>query len=162
MIPKRPSGSAVEAGEGRVYTARLSLAGAYLKSYLALTWFRVGRVIVCLLIGAFGLPGRIEARAIEGTVSLPARLDGGSKGVPSHLPGTIYVSTGRVEFHAFPQVEDLVWGCREVGDLGKESRSGAIVRVEVSGSVYRINLLSPRQATAFVNASTSACAKGND
>jgi hypothetical protein len=107
------------------------------------------------------LPPRAEARSAAASVlSFPARIDGGSKGVPSHLPGTISVSTGRVEFHAFPQVEDLVWSCR-VGGFRQHHRPGsAIVKIEAAGSVYRFNLVSTRQALAFADAVTSACANG--
>src|SRR5580704_14267528 len=146
----------VEAGEGRVQVARLSLPGSMIKwpslrgaclnSCFDLTWISVGRAILFFSIGVCSLPPRVEARlAAEPALSLPARLDGGRKGVPSHLPGTIYVSTDRVEFHAFPQVEDLVWSCRQIGDLRQHYRPGsAIVTIEVAGSVYRFNLMSPR------------------
>lgn len=134
-----------------------SLREAGLNSY-----FDLGHAVLCFSIALCGFPPRIEARlAAEPALSFPARLDGGSRGVPSHLPGTIYVATERVEFHAFPQVEDLVWSCRKIGDFKQHYRpGGAIVIIEVAGSVYRINLMSPRQARAFADAATSACANG--
>jgi hypothetical protein len=95
-----------------------------------------------------------SSNALKDKVSFPARLDGGSKGVPSHLPGTVYVSTDRIEFQAFPQVEGFVWSCKQIERLsgGKDT-----VSLETGRAKYRFSLKSVEQATAFIEEIQSAC-----
>jgi hypothetical protein len=119
-------------------------------------WRRaIGCILLVYSIGPCGLLVRAQSNnALGARVSFLARLDGGSKGVPSHLPGTIYVSTDRVEFQAFPQVEGFVWSCKQIERLsvGKET-----VTLETERGKYRFSLRSAQQATAFLEETNSAC-----
>jgi hypothetical protein len=119
-------------------------------------WRRtIGGVLAFYSIGPCSLLVQAQSNhALGARVSFPARLDGGSKGVPSHLPGTIYVSTDRVEFQAFPQVEGFVWSCKQIERLsvGKE-----IVSMETERGKYRFSLKSAQQATGFLEETNSAC-----
>jgi len=98
--------------------------------------------------------GAQSSNALKAKVSFPARLDGGSKGIPFHLPGTVYVSTDRIEFQAFPQVEYIVWSCKQIERLsvGKET-----VTLETGRGKYRFSLKSAQQATVFIGETHSAC-----
>jgi hypothetical protein len=120
------------------------------------SWRRaVGCILLFYSIGLCGLLARAQSsNAFEAKVLFPARLDGGSKGVPSHLPGTIYVSTDRVEFQAFPQVEGFVWSCKQIERL---SVSKETVTLETERGKYRFSLKSAQQATAFIEETHSAC-----
>jgi hypothetical protein len=120
------------------------------------SWRRtIGCILLFCLIGPCDQFVRAQSsNALEAKVSFPARLDGGSKGVPSHLPGTIYVSTDRIEFQAFPQVEDIVWSCRQVERL---SIAKERVTLETGREKYRFSLKSAQQATAFIEQTHSAC-----
>jgi hypothetical protein len=122
------------------------------------SWRRtIGYILLFCLIGPCDLFVRAQSsNALEAKVSFPARLDGGSKGVPSHLPGTIYVSTDRIEFQAFPQVEDIVWSCRQVERL---SIAKERVTLETGRGKYRVSLKSAQQAIAFIEATHSACSE---
>lgn len=90
--------------------------------------------------------------------AFPAKLDGGSKGVPSELSGTFYVSPGRLEFDAFPQVEYLVWSCEEMKAMQRTAgfdRRTVILRFTVAS--YRFHLESTTQSDVFVNAVAASC-----
>jgi hypothetical protein len=50
---------------------------------------------------------RTHVHRCKPVFSLPAYIDRGAKEIPSHLPGTMSVSNSRVEFRAFPQVNNL-------------------------------------------------------
>jgi hypothetical protein len=81
----------------------------------------------------------------------PAVLDGGSRGVFSALPGTIYVSEGRVEFEAFPQVEILVFPC----NVPKQHKNK--ISLYSMHRTYKFDLHSIQQANRFVAALIVAC-----
>jgi hypothetical protein len=120
------------------------------------SWRRkIGCSLLLYSIGPCGLfVWSQSSNALEAKVSFSAQLDGGSKGVPSHLPGTIYVSTDRVEFQAFPQVESIIWSCEQIEHLsfGKETAT-----LETRRAKYRFSLKSAQQATAFIEETHSAC-----
>jgi hypothetical protein len=78
-------------------------------------------------------------------VSLPAALDGGSRGVP-HLNGTIHVSDSRIEFEAFPQVENLTFSCGTFGASRHPRRNGNVITIYSSGLTYRFDIYSTLQA----------------
>jgi hypothetical protein len=121
-----------------------------------LSWHRtIGCITLLCLIRSCSLATQAQSsKAPQANLSFPVRLDGGSKGVPSHLPGTIYVSTDRIEFQAFPQVEGIIWSCKQIETLsvGKD-----MVTLETGHAKYRVNLKSSQQATAFVEETQSAC-----
>ena len=81
-----------------------------------------------------------------------ARLDGGSKGVPSHLEGMLHISPNRIEFEAFPQIENLVWSCERIKHLG---RRGETVTIDSPSGTYRFNVNSPEEAESFADTAIS-------
>jgi hypothetical protein len=97
-----------------------------------------------------------SSSAMEAKLQFPAEMTGGSKGVPGHLPGTLFVSTDRIEFEAFPQVEDNAWSCKQIERLssGKERVMLTAGRIE-----YRFILKSAQQTIAFTEAVHSACSE---
>jgi hypothetical protein len=115
----------------------------------------IGYVLLFYSMGPCGLFVRAQSRlAPEAKLGFSVQMDGGSRGVPSHLPGIIYVSKDRIEFQAFPQVEDMVWSCKQIHRLSSKSENATLV---AGPTKYRFNLKSAQQATAFIDATHSAC-----
>ena len=83
-----------------------------------------------------------------------ARLDGGSKGVPLHLEGKLYISPHRIEFEAFPQIENIVWSCEKIKHLGRRRET---VTIDSASGTYRLNVNSPEEAERFADTATFAC-----
>jgi hypothetical protein len=89
--------------------------------------------------------------AARPTTSFPARLDGGSKRVPSHLDGRIYVSTNRIELQAFPQEEDLVWSCGQIKQIGQHRWSEKeLVAVDTATMKFWFNMNSARKRNVLL------------
>jgi hypothetical protein len=113
-------------------------------------------VIVCGISGFCLLQQSVPETRLP--MSFSARLDGGSKGVPSHLTGTLNVSPGRLLFEAFPQVEYITWPCEQLIALKRRrGHEGREITVTSSRASYRFNVDSSQQADEFVNAVTAAC-----
>ena len=126
---------------------------------------RIGRrAIECILsiysIGACGLFIQAQSSPTlpKAELEFVAEMNGGSKGVPTHLPGVLYVSTGRIEFQAFPQVEYSVWSCKKIGHF---SFTREKVMLAAGGEKYKLSLRSAQQVTAFIEAVHSACSDGS-
>ncbi len=86
--------------------------------------------------------------------SFRARLDGGSKGVPLHLEGKLYISPHRIEFEAFPQVENIRWSCDQIKRVGQRRE---IVTIDSASGTYRFNVNSPEEAERFADTANLAC-----
>jgi hypothetical protein len=113
-------------------------------------------VIAGALFGAYAPPqSRMTTVA---RMAFSARLDGGSKGVPSNLPGTLYVSPGRVEFEAFPQVEYLVWSCKDVKAVQRHRGSDRqMVTLRFTVASYRFDLDSTVQSARLASMIADSC-----
>lgn len=83
-----------------------------------------------------------------------ARLDGGSKGVPFHLEGELHISPNRIEFEAFPQIENIVWSCEQINHVGQRRE---IVTIDSVSGTYRFNVNSAQEAERFADTATFAC-----
>jgi hypothetical protein len=83
-------------------------------------------------------------------------LDGGSRGVP-HLNGTIYLSETRIEFEAFPQVENMTLPCTAIRAAGRPRRNRNVITINSAGVAYRFDLYSAPQAERFMAALAVAC-----
>jgi hypothetical protein len=91
------------------------------------------------------------------TISLPAILDGGSRGVPSGLSGTISLSETRIEFEAFPQVEYVTLPCTAIRAARRPRRNKNVITIDSAGVAYRFDLYSAKQAERFLAALAVAC-----
>jgi hypothetical protein len=91
------------------------------------------------------------------TVSFPAVLAGGSKGVPSDLSGTVSVSDTRVEFEAFPQVEYVEVPCATIKAADYPHGHRNVVTIVSAPSTYRFDLRSESQARLFMAGVVSRC-----
>jgi len=89
-------------------------------------------------------------------VSFPAMLDGGSRGVP-HLNGTIYLSETRIEFEAFPQVENMTLPCTAIRAAGHPRRNKNVITIDSAGVAYRFDLYSAPRAERFMAILVSTC-----
>jgi hypothetical protein len=109
-------------------------------------------IAAILLMVAVGEP------SLVGTIiSLPAMLAGGSRGVPLSLGGTISLSETRVEFEAFPQVENAKLPCAAIRAARPPRRNRSVITIDAAGVVYRFDLYSAPQAERFMAALAVAC-----
>jgi hypothetical protein len=106
-------------------------------------------ILVMVALGLPSLPNTI--------ISLPAMLDGGSRGVPSSLSGTVSLSETRVEFEAFPQVENVTLPCTAIRAARRPRRNKNVITIDSAGVAYRFDLYSATQAERFLAALAVAC-----
>jgi hypothetical protein len=107
---------------------------------------------VMLILIAAGQPSSVGS-----TASFPAVLDGGSKGVPSNLSGTVSISDTWVEFEAFPQVEYVELPCETIKAANYPRRHKNVVTIVSADSTYRFDLRSESQARLFLAGVGSRC-----
>ena len=112
---------------------------------------RHAAITAILLLVAVG-----QSSLVGTTASFPAMLAGGSNGVP-HLNGTISVAETRIEFEAFPQVENLELPCRAIRDTRQPRRKKNMISIDSAGVAYRSDLYSAPQAERFMAALAVAC-----
>jgi hypothetical protein len=108
-------------------------------------------ITAIFILAAFGQPSSAGT-----TSSFPALLDGGSNGVP-HLPGAVTVSETRVEFEAFPQVENVALPCTSIKQALFARGHKNVVTIVSADTTYRFDLHSGPQADKFMAAITSSC-----
>jgi hypothetical protein len=116
-------------------------------------FFSVALVITALASAIVPLSSQSKTSFRE---SFRSRLDGGNKGVSTNLPGQLRVSSFRIEFEAYPQLEYLEWRCEKVTHVELVRHGRKTVIVYANGSNYRFVFDSPDQAIAFVRAA-KAC-----
>jgi hypothetical protein len=105
-----------------------------------------------LFLAAFG-----QSSSAGTTASFPAMLSGGSSGVLLSLTGTISLSEARIEFEAFPQVENVTLPCRSVSAGRRSRRNKNVITIDSAGVAYRFDLYSAPQAQRFMAALAVAC-----
>jgi hypothetical protein len=111
-----------------------------------------------LVLAAFG-----QSSSVGTSASFPAMLEGGSKGVP-HLSGTVSVSQTRIEFEAFPQVENFTLPCARIKTVSFARGNKTVIKIVSTDATYRFDLQAGPQSQRFMAALTSNCknlAKGS-
>jgi hypothetical protein len=91
------------------------------------------------------------------TASFPAMLAGGSRGVPLSLPGTLYLSEARLEFEAFPQIENVTLPCTVIKSVDYARHNKSVVTIVSAGSTYQFDLRSASQAQLLLDGLVSRC-----
>jgi hypothetical protein len=84
-------------------------------------------------------------------------LHGPDKAVDAHLDGSLRVTANRIEFEAFPPVENLTWSCNKVSSVEVKRRSKNAVALRSSESNYLFDLKTRDQASRFVEAAKCVC-----
>jgi hypothetical protein len=109
-------------------------------------------ITAILLLVAFG-----QSSLVGTTVSFPAMLAGGSKGIASSLPGTLHLSGTRLEFEAFPQVENVALPCATIKAASFARGNKNVITIVSAGATYRFDLHSGSQSQQFMATLTSNC-----
>jgi hypothetical protein len=109
-------------------------------------------ITAILLLVAVG-----QSSLVGTTVSFPAMLAGGSKGIASSLPGTLYLSEARLEFEAFPQVEYVTLPCPAIKETSFARGNKNVVTIVSADATYRFDLHAKSQSQQFMAALTSNC-----
>jgi hypothetical protein len=98
-----------------------------------------------------------QAPLAGATDSFPAMLAGGSRGVPLSLPGTLHLSGARLEFEAFPQVENVTLPCATIKAASFARGNKNVITIVSAGATYRFDLYSGPQSQQFMTTLTSNC-----
>jgi hypothetical protein len=85
-------------------------------------------------------------------------LHSSDRAADGHLEGSLRVVPKRIEFEAFPQVENITLSCGQISAVELKGRNKNAVAIRSSDSNYVFDLETNDRASMFVEAAKCACA----